>query len=68
MKVPVDAEDRVLVELAIGRVLRIMSRPFREGDVEDYERCRAIIFEHSPEYVDDSPCWARDRLKGAQGD
>lgn len=57
-------DEKVLVELAIGRVLRIMSRPFQEGDVEDYERCRAIIFDHSPEYVDDS----RDRLKGASGD
>ena len=31
------------VELAIGRLLRVGSRPTQPGDIEEYERCRAII-------------------------
>lgn len=56
------------VELAIGRILRMGARPTQPGDVEEYERCRAIIMaecdEPSPGW---SPNYARDRLKGAQG-
>lgn len=62
------AEERALVHLAIGRIFRIMSRPYQDGDQEDYERCRSIILDYSPEYVDHSPRWTRDRLKGAAGD
>ena len=29
--------------LALGRILRLGSRPTQPGDVEEYERCRAII-------------------------
>ena len=57
------------IELAIGRILRIVSRPTQPDDVEEYERCRALILDlsdsPSPDY---SPSYARDRLKGAQGD
>ena len=31
------------VPLAIGRILRLGSRPAQAGDSEDYERCREII-------------------------
>ena len=31
------------VELAIGRIFRMMSRPVEPGDVAEYERCRSII-------------------------
>ena len=59
----------VEVQLALGRIFRLMSRPEQPGDVEQYEQSRAIILDAAdptiPEY---RPCWVRDRLKGAQGD
>ena len=55
--------------LALGRILRLSSRPFQEGDIEEYERCRAIIMAESPEPTPDHrPSYARDRMKGAAGD
>jgi hypothetical protein len=63
-----DPEIRLLINLAIGRILRLGSRPTQPGDVEDYERCRAIIMEHAPATNDYEVNWARDRLKGAAGD
>lgn len=32
-----------LALLALGRILRLGSRPTQPGDVEEYDRCRAII-------------------------
>lgn len=29
-------------ELALGRILRLASRPARPGDTLEYERCRAV--------------------------
>ena len=57
-----------IVNLAMGRIFRIMSRPYKPGDVAEYERCRSIILDLSeaPEHY--APNYARDRLKGAQGD
>lgn len=64
-----DAETKKLVDLAIGRILRMGSRPTQPGDAEEYERCRAIIMEHAPPATADyEVSWARDRLKGAAGD
>ena len=59
-----------LVSLALGRIFRIMSRPFQPGDIEEYERCRAIVLDNVDEPVasDSRPNYARDRLKGAAGD
>jgi hypothetical protein len=62
------SEERTLVELAIGRVFRLMSRPAAPGDVQEYERCRKIVLDHTEPAKDYAPNWARDRLKGAQGD
>jgi hypothetical protein len=36
-------ERRVEIQLALGRIFRMGSRPFQPGDIEDYERCREII-------------------------
>jgi hypothetical protein len=66
-----DQVTRTSVELALGRIFRLASRPTKPGDVEEYERCRAIIMDAiAPDGVtpDYTPCWARDRLSGAQGD
>ena len=63
-----DPEDVVAVNLAIGRLFRIMSRPFREGDHEQYERCRSVVLNLVEPREEYRVCWPRDRLKGAQGD
>ena len=58
-------------QLALGRILRLASRPARPGDIADYERCRQLILDElgaenqPPDYA---PNWASDRLSGAQGD
>ena len=36
-------------ELALGRILRIASRPAEPGDIAEYERCRAIILDEAEE-------------------
>lgn len=59
------------VQMAIGRIFRMASRPTQAGDIAEYERCRALILDY-PEgtqpFEDRSPDYGRDRLKGAQGD
>lgn len=37
------AERDTLAQLAIGRILRLLSRPGQPGDVERYEDARAVI-------------------------
>lgn len=64
-----DRVDRAAVALALGRIFRLGSRPTEPGDVEEYERCRALILELAPAPAPDwSPNYARDRGKGAAGD
>lgn len=61
----------VEVQMAIGRVLRMMQRPTEPGDIEMYEKCRAIVMDYAEASQMDlgySPNYARDRLLGAQGD
>ena len=57
------------VNLALGRIFRMASRPAQRGDVAEYERCRALIMDHvaasTPDYT---PNYARDYRMGAQGD
>lgn len=33
------------IELSIGRILNIGSRPFKESDIEDYQRCKFLIID-----------------------
>jgi hypothetical protein len=35
------------VQLALGRIFRIMSRPYQPGDDDEYTRCRSIIMNYS---------------------
>lgn len=57
------------VELALGRIFRMGARSAQPGDVEEYERCRAIIMtELEAGRMPYVPNWVRDRLLGAQGD
>lgn len=64
-----DAIESKAIELAIGRILRLASRPARPGDVHEYFRCRDLIEDLTPPV---KPAYqfnrARDRNKGAQGD
>jgi hypothetical protein len=62
-------DQQKLVELAIGRIFRLGSRPARPGDVEEYERCRAVILDATePATSGWTPNYARDRFKGATGE
>lgn len=60
------------MQLALGRLFRIMSRPYQPGDIEQYERCRTIIMDAAEAegwtFDDHRPTYARDYRKGAQGD
>jgi hypothetical protein len=33
------------MQLALGRILRMGSRPYQDGDFAEYERCRAIFMD-----------------------
>jgi len=37
------AGEVTVAALALGRIFRMAARPAQPGDVEEYERCRAII-------------------------
>ena len=37
------SEESRIVNLAIGRILRMAARPALEGDVAEYKRCRGLI-------------------------
>lgn len=68
-KQQMDEMEALAVRLAIGRIFRILSRPYRDGDVQMYEQCKSLILDLCPEPgIDHAPNWAKDRLKGAQGD
>lgn len=58
------------VQLALGRIFRLMSRPAQPGDVPQYEACRSLILDASEgiDITDRSPNYVRDRMRGAQGD
>ncbi len=61
--------DRKAVEMAIGRIFRIMSRPYKKGDEEQYEEARNVVMSilgDRGEYF--TVNYARDRNKGAAGD
>ncbi len=63
----------LVVQLALGRILRMMRRPEEPGDVADYYACRSIIMDYrkdpdNPRWRSYSPNWVRDRNKGAAGD
>jgi hypothetical protein len=58
-----------IVSLAIGRIFGMMQREYREGDIAEYERCRAIILDaREPSVIPWQPNYARDRNRGASGD
>lgn len=56
------------VKMAIGRLFAMMMRPAQEGDLEMFEKIRAVVMEHSNVKEDYVPNYARDWNRGAQGD
>lgn len=58
------------VQLALGRIFRLLSRPALPGDVEKYEEARRVALSGVPLDValGYAPSWVRDRNKGAAGD
>ncbi len=62
------AEEIATVNMAIGRIFRLGSRPGQEGDAAEYWNCRSAILNLLGEGEDRSPNWVRDRLGGAAGD
>ncbi len=65
---PINAQ---VFELALGRILRMGSRPEQPGDAAEYARCRALCFDAAEgvcDLTDHLPNYARDHKKGAQGD
>ncbi len=42
-----EKEANQIMQLAIGRILLLGSRPFKEGDIEDYENARHVFLEAS---------------------
>lgn len=63
-----NSEKKVLVDCAIGRLFMVLSRPFRDGDLEVYEACRKVVMDACDPPDDYVVCYVRDRLKGASGD
>lgn len=63
-----DTELDAVKRLALGRIFRLASRPPQPWDVDEYERCRAILLADFPDYIEARPNWARDGNKGAAGD
>jgi hypothetical protein len=62
------------INLAIGRIFRMASRPEQAGDIAEYERCRSLILNTlDPDMAIHHAVMAkqhdvgRDRMKGAQG-
>jgi hypothetical protein len=57
------------VQMALGRIFKLMSRPYQEGDIEQYEAARRVVLAYSEEpIVGWVPDYSRDRLRGAQGE
>ncbi len=61
-------DDATIINLAIGRIFGMASRPAQPGDAAEYQRCRGLILDRieAPEaYAHD---YIRDRNRGAAGD
>ena len=69
IKTNLTREEQTAVECAIGRILRMGSRPTQPGDIEEYNRCRGIVIDILGNVEEGyTPNYARDRLCGAAGD
>lgn len=56
------------VQMALGRIFALMSRPAQAGDIDQYEAARRVVLDHADDVVADwVPDVNRDRFTGAQG-
>lgn len=72
-----DASEKFAVDAALGRILRMMTRPSRPGDEAEFDRCRAAVLDvlepaasplgHSVVDGGGAPDYVRDRRRGASG-
>lgn len=60
-------DETALAQLALGRILRMGSRPAQNGDVAKYYRCRDIVTDLAEAPEDHRPNYVRDRYRGAAG-
>ncbi len=57
-------------QLALGRIFRMMSRPFKEGDIEQYEAARSAFLTEATQPEPPDPyqvSWATDRKLACMG-
>ena len=40
-----NSADNATMQLALGRILRLASRPEQSGDIAEYERCRKLFLD-----------------------
>lgn len=45
-----------IVQLAIGRLFRLLSRPYQDGDIEQFEMVRRIVMDNTPDTMRDQEC------------
>lgn len=64
-------EANQTMQLALGRLFRLLSRPEQDGDIEQFYRCRGAIMEAAAVIgisgTTYQPSVVRDRGTGAQG-
>lgn len=65
-------DDQRVLTLAIGRLLRLMSRPEQPGDIEQYRMARSAALDAADrlalDTADRRPNYIAQRYSGAQGD
>jgi hypothetical protein len=66
-------EAEQMMRLALGRLFRIGSRPYQQGDDEQFEMCRRAVMEAAPiampgRFPEYEVSYARDYNTGARGD
>jgi len=54
------------VQMALGRIFRLMSRPFQDGDLEQYFAARAVVMAAASSIKQDyQPNYVRDCNRGS---
>jgi hypothetical protein len=57
------------VQMALGRLFAMMSRPAQPGDVEMFHKIRALVMDSAePQPTEYRPNFVLQRLMGAKGD
>ena len=56
------------VQLAIGRLFLMLSRPEQPGDIETFHKILAIVLDSADYRPDHRPNYVAQRMTGAQGD